>query len=94
MLTLQDRLASEGYQVTVVMDGQSAFDLASRRATQVTRLEGEFARRFDLSPDGGWVVFERSKAADDYRDVDLWLARADGTGARLLVRGGLAPAWR
>ena len=71
------------------------YDFAARRATSVTRLAGEFAGRFDLSPDGAWVVFERSRAADDDKDVDLWLVRADGGGAaRLLVRGGLAPAWR
>jgi hypothetical protein len=70
------------------------YDLATRRATQVTNLEGEFARRFDLSPDGGWVVFERSKVLDDYKNVDLWVVRTDGTGARLLVRGGLGPSWR
>jgi hypothetical protein len=70
------------------------YDFAARRATPVTRLEGEFARRFDVSPDGAWVVFERSRAADDFEGVDLWLVRADGTGARLLVRGGLAPSWR
>jgi Tol biopolymer transport system component len=70
------------------------YDFATRRATPLTRLEGEFARRFDVSPDGAWVVFERSRAADDDKDVDLWLVRADGEGARLLVRGGLAPSWR
>ncbi|HWS56198.1 MAG TPA: hypothetical protein VN228_18805 [Pyrinomonadaceae bacterium] len=83
-------------QTNLMQDASNIFryDFETRRATEVTRLEGEFARRFDVSPDGQWVVFERSKAADDYRDVDLWVVRADGTGARLLVRGGLGPAWR
>ncbi|HEV3470019.1 MAG TPA: hypothetical protein VG148_11905 [Pyrinomonadaceae bacterium] len=70
------------------------YDFATRRVTPVTILEGEFARRFDLSPDGGFLVFERSKKLDDYREVDLWVVRSDGAGARLLVRGGLGPSWR
>ncbi|MDQ3804446.1 MAG: hypothetical protein M3416_11515 [Acidobacteriota bacterium] len=83
-------------QTNLMQDASNIFryDFATRRATPVTNLEGEFARRFDLSPDGGWVVFERSKVLDDYKNVDLWVVRTDGTGARLLVRGGLGPSWR
>ena len=83
-------------QTNLMQDASNIFryDFATRRATPVTNLEGEFARRFDLSPDGGWIVFERAKVLDDYKDVDLWVVRTDGTGARLLVRRGLAPSWR
>jgi hypothetical protein len=70
------------------------YDLATKRATQLTNFEGEYARRFDLSPDGAWVVFERAKRMDDDKDVDLWVMRADGGEPRLFVRGGLAPSWR
>jgi TolB protein len=70
------------------------YDFATKRATQLTKFEGEYARAFDVSPDGQWVVFERAKKLDDDKDVDLWLMRTDGTGARRLVRGGLAPSWR
>jgi hypothetical protein len=70
------------------------YDFATKRATQLTKFEGEYARAFDISPDGQWVVFERARKWDDDKDVDLWLMRTDGTGARLLVRGGLAPSWR
>jgi hypothetical protein len=70
------------------------YDFATRRATQLTKFEGEYARSFDVSPDGRWVVFERARKVDDDKDVDLWLMRADGGEARLLVRGGLAPSWR
>ena len=70
------------------------YDFATKRATQLTKFEGEYARAFDVSPDGAWVVFERARKMDDDQDVDLWLMRTDGTGARLLVRGGLAPSWR
>lgn len=70
------------------------YDFATKRATQLTNFEGEYARAFDISPDGAWVVFERAKKLDDDKDVDLWVMRSDGREARLLVRGGLAPSWR
>jgi len=70
------------------------YDSATKRATQLTKFEGEYARAFDVSPDGQWVVFERAKKWDDDKDVDLWLMRTDGREARLLVRNGLAPSWR
>ena len=70
------------------------YDFATKRATQLTNFEGEYARAFDISPDGQWIVFERAKSWREDKNVDLWLMRADGTGARLLVRNGLAPSWR
>lgn len=70
------------------------YDLGTKRATQLTKFEGEYARAFDISPDGAWIVFERAKKWDDDKDVDLWIMRADGSEARLLVRGALAPSWR
>lgn len=70
------------------------YDLGTKRATQLTKFEGEYARAFDISPDGAWVVFERAKKMDDDKDVDLWTMRTDGSEPRLLVRGGLAPSWR
>jgi Tol biopolymer transport system component len=70
------------------------YDFATKRATQLTKFEGEYARAFDVSPDGQWVVFERAKSWREDKNVDLWLMRTDGTGARLLVRNGLAPSWR
>jgi hypothetical protein len=70
------------------------YDLATKRAAQLTKYEGEYARAFDVSPDGAWVVFERAGKLDDDKGVDLWVMRTDGTDARLLVRNGLAPSWR
>ena len=70
------------------------YDFATKRVTQLTKFENEYARAFDISPDGAWVVFERARSLRDDKDVDLWLMRADGSDARLLVRGGLAPSWR
>lgn len=70
------------------------YDLGTKRATPLTNFEGEYARAFDVSPDGAWVVFERARKWNDDKDVDLWIMRADGSEPRLLVRGGLAPSWR
>jgi hypothetical protein len=70
------------------------YDFATKRAARLTNFEGEYARAFDISPDGAWVVFERAKRMDDDKDVDLWVMRTDGSEPRLLVRGGLAPSWR
>ena len=70
------------------------YDFTTRRVTQLTNFEDTYARAFDVSPDGGWIVFERAKKWNDDKEVDLWIMRIDGSNARLLVRGGLAPSWR
>jgi WD40 repeat protein len=70
------------------------YDFATRKVTQVTRLENEFTGAFTISPDGQWIVFERSKSLDDNRDIDLWIAKINGSNARLLVRNGFSPSWR
>ena len=70
------------------------YDFATKRVTQLTNYEGEYARRFDVSPDGAWIVYERAKKWDEDKGVELWLMRADGRDARLLVRDGLSPSWR
>lgn len=69
------------------------FDLATKKLTQVTRLEKEFARSFSVSPDGRWVVFERGRSADEDAPADLWVVGTDGSEPRLLVKDGLRPAW-
>jgi hypothetical protein len=38
--------------------------------TQVTQLQNEFTGAFSISPDGQWIVFERSKTLDDNRAID------------------------
>lgn len=70
------------------------YDIKSGRTEQVTKYEDEFARNFCVSPDGKWIVFERCKAIDDYKNVDLWIVKIDGSGARLLVKNALNPSWR
>ena len=57
------------------------------------QLENEFARRFSISPDGQWFVFERAKSAEEEKDIALWIARINGRDMRLLVRNAFAPSW-
>lgn len=80
---------------TLMRDSANIFryDFPSRRKTQVTRLENEFARSFSVSPDGKWIVFERARTADKDQEADLWIVGADGREPRLLVRNGFEPSW-
>lgn len=68
------------------------YSFATKKATQLTRFEGEFLRAFSVSPDGQSVVFERAKEFND-RNPDLWVMRLDGRDMRLLVRDGGSPSW-
>ncbi len=81
---------------TLMRDSANIFryDFATRKLTQVTRLENEFTGSFTISPDGQGIVFERSKSLDDNRDIDLWIAKINSGNARLLVRNGFSPSWR
>jgi len=69
------------------------YDLRSKQTKQITQLKGEFARRFCVSPSGKWIVYERAKTNDEYKDIDLWIMRSDGTAEKLLVKNGLCPSW-
>jgi len=69
------------------------FDMKSKQTKQITQLKGEFARKFCISPDGSWIVYERAKTADEDENVDLWLVRTNGNEQRLLVKNGLCPTW-
>ena len=56
------------------------------------------AGKLSVSPDGRQIVFERAAAMQDpYGDTltnpDLWIVNRDGSGPRLLVKNGSAPAW-
>jgi Tol biopolymer transport system component len=80
---------------TLMRDSSNIFryDFASRKVTQVTHLENEFARTFSVSPDGKSIVFERAKTLDKDQEADLWIARIDGSNMKLLVRNGFEPSW-
>jgi TolB protein len=69
------------------------YDFKTKEKKQLTQLKNEFARRFCISPSGKWIVFEKSKTADEFEDIDLWIMRIDGSGARLLVKNGWSPSW-
>jgi hypothetical protein len=73
------------------------YNFASRKSTRLTGLNGEFARRISISPDGQQVVFERATAlwygGWEEPMVDLWIMNRDGSNLRLLVKNGYAPAW-
>jgi Tol biopolymer transport system component len=69
------------------------YDFATKRTTQVTKMEKEFATVFSISPDGRWVVFERCPDKKAEAGCELWTVGADGSGARLLVKDGLRPSW-
>jgi len=68
-----------------------AYDFTSRTTRQVTNFTGEFVRRFAISPDGRFIVFERVTALDS--PSDLWVMGIDGSNPRLLVRQAEMPAW-
>ncbi len=81
---------------TLMRDSANIFryDFATRKTTQITNLQNEFTGNFSISPDGQWIVFERSKSLDEDRPIDLWIAPINGGNPRLLVRDAFSPSWR
>jgi TolB protein len=81
---------------TLMRDSANLFryDFASRRTTQITRLQNEFTGNFSISPDGQSIVFERAKSLDEDRAIDLWIVPMNGGKPRLLVSNGFSPSWR
>jgi TolB protein len=69
------------------------YDFAAKRVSQVTKLQGEFARSFSISPNSRSIVFERCSTYEDEKGCDLWITEMDGGKPRLLVKNGLRPAW-
>ncbi|HEU4511050.1 MAG TPA: hypothetical protein VFR78_22655 [Pyrinomonadaceae bacterium] len=80
---------------TLMRDSANIFryDFATRQVRQITQLQNEFTGAFSISPDGQWIVFERSKTLDQDRAIDLWIVGMNGKNARLLTRNGFAPSW-
>jgi Tol biopolymer transport system component len=78
--------ASADYEIySIAVDGSDRRNLSQSPATS----DGMPA----ISPDGARIAFVRSPA--DYREADVWLMGADGTGQRRIVRDGLEsrPVW-
>jgi len=69
------------------------YDFKTKETTQVTKLGNEFAKKFDVSPDGTWIVYERSKEHDDDALSDIWIQAMDGTGAKMLIKNARSPSW-
>ena len=69
------------------------YDFGTKRTTQITRLEKEFARAFSISPDSRSVVFERCTTREEDAGCDLWTIGVDGEAPTLLVKNGQRPAW-
>lgn len=68
------------------------YDFASRRVTQLTRFDDTFVVDISVSPDGEWMVIERS-TTPKFTAGDLWLMRKDGSDLQLLVKNGMRPSW-
>ena len=80
------------------------YDLRTKRTTQLTNVKQGYARRFTISPDGQWIVYERGQVAEgedentlfeltELSKIDLWIVNIDGSQDRLLVKNGSAPSW-
>jgi hypothetical protein len=81
---------------TLMRDSANLFryDFATRKTTQITRLQNEFTGKFSISPNGQSIVFERSRSLDDNRAIDLWIVPVTGGTPKLLVKDGFSPSWR
>lgn len=69
------------------------YDLKTKQTTQVTKFENEFAKKFSVSRDGNFIVYERAKEYDDNSPTDLWIQNIDGSGSKLLTKNGHSPSW-
>ncbi|HZI53553.1 MAG TPA: hypothetical protein VFD56_07620, partial [Chitinophagaceae bacterium] len=69
------------------------YDFKTRTTTQVTNLENEFAKKFDISPDGAWIVYERAKENDENAPSDIWIQQMNGSEAKSLVKNARSPSW-
>jgi len=69
------------------------YDLNTKQTTQVTKFENEFAKKFSVSPDGNWIVYERTKEYDENSPSDLWIQNMSGSESRLLVKNANSPSW-
>lgn len=69
-----------------------AYTFASDTVTPLTNFANEFVRDVTISPDGQFVVFERS-AVDTFATTDLYVMQRNGSGMRLLAEGGRRPSW-
>ena len=69
------------------------YDLKTKQTQQVTKFENEFVKKFSVSPDGNWIVYERTKEYDDNSPADLWTQTINGSESKLLVKNARSPSW-
>ena len=81
---------------TLMRDSANLFryDFATRKTTQITRLQNEFTGNFSISPHGRSIVFERARSLDQDRNTDLWIVSLTGGSPKLLVNNAFSPSWR
>lgn len=73
------------------------YTFANKASTRVTHYTDQFAGQLSVSPDGQQIVFERGSSIDigyELENSDLYIVNRNGSGVRLLVANGRAPAWR
>lgn len=69
------------------------YTFATKQTKRVTNFTNTFAGQLSVSPDGKQIAFDRSTAKDTSGTTDVWVMNRDGSGQRLLVGNGYAPAW-
>jgi TolB protein len=69
--------------------GARGLALATRTGRVKTTIDGRFGV---WSPDSRWILFNRGPTYDDGNE-DLYVARADGTGVRLVVERSSGGRW-
>ncbi len=69
------------------------YDFKTKQTRQLTRFENEFAKKFSVSPDGNWIVYERTKEFDENSPADLWIQTINGSESRLLIKNAHSPSW-
>ena len=88
-----DRLAA-GYSSCVQCSGPvTVLDVPSGEL--VGRIGGKKVDNVtpSISPDGKRVVFVRYTSGDSPHRLGMWIARADGSHLRRIVKGGAEPSW-
>jgi len=69
------------------------YDFASKQTREITKFENEFAKKFSISPEGNWIVYERTKEYDEHSAADLWIQEMNGSNSRLLAKNARSPSW-
>ena len=69
------------------------YTFATQQVKRLTNYSNLFAGQVSVSPDGTQIVFDRATAKEPDAPADLWIMNRNGSGQRLLVANGRAPAW-